>query len=439
MQRIYVLLILISLSVLLTCCSAFNKGEDTVVVVATPQTSPVPHTASPDDSPTPAESASHPPTAQPPATPTSLPQAVDPSQLNIDIELVADGFDQPLYATGAGDGSERLFVVEKPGYVAIVRNGKRESQRYLDISSKVASRASERGLLSIAFHPDYTNNGQFFVNYTNLQGHTVIARYRVSSSNPDLADPDSEEIILTIEQPASNHNGGLVMFGPDGYLYIGMGDGGAAGDPWGNAQNRTVLLGKLLRIDVDVDVNNAQPYALPPDNPFIDQPDMRPEIWAWGMRNPWRFSFDRNTGDVYIGDVGQNTYEEVHYQPANRSGGENYGWNIMEGAACYPEESDCDSSGLTMPIAVYEHRQGDCSITGGYVYRGKAYPHLNGIYFFADYCSGRLWSLHQDAGTWQSTLLLETGMSISSFGEDDAGELYITDLWNGNLYRLVIR
>ncbi len=438
MQRMYVLLILISLSVLLTCCSAFNKGEDTVVVVATPQATLVPHTATPDDSPTPTESASPPPTAQPSAPPTNPTSTVDPSQLNIDLALVAKGFDQPLYATGAGDGSGRLFVVEKPGYVSIVRNGKREPQRYLDIRSKVASKASERGLLSIAFHPDYTTNGQFFVNYTNLQGHTVIAQYRVSPSNPDLADPDSEEIILTIEQPASNHNGGLVKFGLDGYLYIGMGDGGAAGDPWDNAQNRTVLLGKLLRIDVDSDADSTKPYTLPLDNPFINQPNMRPEIWAWGMRNPWRFSFDRGTGDLYIGDVGQNTYEEVHYQPANSSGGENYGWNVMEGTVCYPEGSACDSSGLTMPIAVYEHAQGDCSITGGYVYRGQAYPQLNGIYFFADYCSGRLWSLHQDVGTWQSTLLLKTGMSISSFGEDDAGELYITDLWNGNLYRLVV-
>ncbi|NJN68758.1 MAG: PQQ-dependent sugar dehydrogenase [Chloroflexaceae bacterium] len=297
-------------------------------------------------------------------------------------------------------------------------------------------------LVTVAFHPAYQNNGQFFVNYTNQEGHTVVARYRVSS-HPDMADAASEEVILTIEQPAANHNGGLVAFGPDGYLYIGMGDGGAAGDPWGNAQNGQTLLGKLLRIDVDGVAANAEqvfPYAIPTDNPFVGRDDMRSEIWALGLRNPWRFSFDRATGDLYIADVGQNAYEELDVQPGGSAGGENYGWNRMEGHACYPESSPCRREGLALPVLVYPHQGGDCSITGGFVYRGSAFPALMGIYFFADYCSGKIWVLRKaSAGEWQSTLVLDTDMSISSFGEDEAGELYLTSLWDGKVYQVTTK
>jgi glucose/arabinose dehydrogenase len=350
------------------------------------------------------------------------------------LQPVEGTFQLPLYVTYAGDGSGRIFVVEKEGTVSIVRQNRRQSSFFLDIRDRVGASASEQGLLSIAFHPDYAENGQFFVNYTDTNGDTVVARYHVSS-NPDVADAASEEVILTIEQPAANHNGGLVLFGPDGYLYIGMGDGGAAGDPWGNAQDRSVLLGNMLRLDVD----QGSPYAIPPDNPFVDQANMRPEIWAWGLRNPWRFSFDRATNDLYIGDVGQNMYEEVHYQPASSDGGENYGWNRMEGAACYPEDGSCETQGLEMPVAVYSHQDGHCSITGGYVYRGIASPELQGVYFFADYCSGYLWALRQVNGNWNSRLVQQTGMSISSFGEDESGELYLTDMWEGKVYRLSSR
>jgi glucose/arabinose dehydrogenase len=322
-------------------------------------------------------------------------------------------------------------VVEKAGRVIILQDGTPLDQPFLDIRSRVGSDASERGLLSIAFHPNYASNGQFFLNYTNLEGDTVIARYQVTD-DANVADPNSESILLVINQPAANHNGGHILFGPDGYLYIGMGDGGQAGDPWGNAQNRNVLLGKILRIDVD----GEPPYAIPPDNPFVGQEEAQPEIWAWGVRNPWRMTFDRATGDFYIADVGQNMYEEVHLQPASSRGGENYGWDIMEGAECFPETETCDKAGLEMPIVVYSHRAGNCSITGGYVYRGPQFPVMHGIYFYADYCSGMLWALNQRAGDWQNRLMLETGMSISSFGEDEQGELYVTDLWGGGVYQV---
>jgi glucose/arabinose dehydrogenase len=352
------------------------------------------------------------------------------------LEPLDSTFDQPLHLTHAGDGSGRLFVVEKIGIIQVVQEGQKRPDPFLDIRSKVNAQASERGLLSVAFHPAYETNGQFFVNYTNQDGHTVVARYHVSS-DPNVADPASEEVILTIEQPAANHNGGQVAFGPDGYLYIGMGDGGAAGDPWGNAQNGAALLGKLLRIDVDSGSDSSVLYGIPPDNPFLQRSDVRPEIWALGLRNPWRFSFDRVTGDLYIADVGQNQYEELNFQPARSKGGENYGWNRMEGNACYPEGEPCQQEELEMPVLVYSHQGSNCSITGGFVYRGSAFPAFQGIYFFADYCSGKVWTLCKTLGGWQSALMLDTGMSISSFGEDEAGELYLTTLWEGKVYQVM--
>ncbi len=367
----------------------------------------------------------------------ATPQAVVPvdlRELTIDLKLIADGFTQPLYVTGARDGSGRLFVVEQPGTIWIVRNGQRLEKPFLDIVDQVGSQSNEQGLLSIAFSPDYARDGQFFVNYTDREGNTVVARYEVAD-DPDQADVNSARTILTIEQPAANHNGGLLKFGPDGYLYIGTGDGGRGGDPWDNAQNRDVLLGKLLRIDV-MNVAGNQPYAIPADNPFIGEPDMRPEIWAWGLRNPWRFAFDRATDDLYIADVGQNQYEEVHFQPGDSVGGENYGWNIMEGATCY-NTSACDQTGLEQPIIVYSHTLG-CSITGGYVYRGRQFPQLEGIYFYGDYCSGRIWGLRQTDQQWDNAELLQADLMLTSFGEDDAGEVYLTDR-NGGVYQLVVR
>jgi glucose/arabinose dehydrogenase len=259
----------------------------------------------------------------------------------------------------------------------------------------------------------------------------VIERYTVSPDDPDRADAQSGRVILTIAQPEPNHNGGLIKFGPDGYLYVGMGDGGGAGDRHGsigNGQDLNSLLGKILRIDV----TNQDTYTNPPDNPFGN------EIWSYGWRNPWRFSFDRATGDLYLADVGQNAYEEVHFQPASSAGGENYGWRIMEGTHCFDPRQGCDQSGLVQPIAEYSHAEGGCSITGGYVYRGQQFPAMQGAYFFGDYCSGIIWSLQRDGDQWQMTKRLESGVQISSFGEDVNGELYVID-HGGAIYQLVAR
>ncbi|MFQ3662399.1 MAG: PQQ-dependent sugar dehydrogenase [Chloroflexaceae bacterium] len=379
--------------------------------------------------------------ARPPATavataplPASSAPTSDLERLSFRLVPVVQGLRRPTHVTSAGDGSGRLFVVEQAGQVRIVRNGRLLPQPFLDIASLVGSRGNEQGLLSIAFHPRFADNGAFFVNYTSRDGATVVARYRVAATNPDQADPRSAAVLLTIEQPAANHNGGLVKFGPDGYLYIGTGDGGAAGDPWNNGQRLDTLLGKLLRIDVD----GAAPYAIPPDNPMLKRAGARPEIWAYGLRNPWRFSFDRSTGDLFIADVGQNAWEEVHFQPGGSSGGANYGWKIMEGQECF-RASTCDQSGLELPIAVYGHASpaGGCSITGGYVYRGAAFPQLVGVYLYADYCSGNLWGLRAGPTGWTGGLLDVLKIRPSSFGEDEAGELYLTD-HGGGLYRLVV-
>ncbi|MCH7760560.1 PQQ-dependent sugar dehydrogenase [candidate division TA06 bacterium] len=349
----------------------------------------------------------------------------------IKLDLVASGFQLPTYLTHAGDGSGRIFVVEKPGQIKIIKEGEVLSNPFLDIASQVRSRESERGLLSVAFHPNYRENGRFFVNYSNLEGNTVIAEYMIGD-HPDQANTKSERIFLTIKQPASNHNGGGLEFGPDGYLYIGMGDGGAAADPWGNAQNTETFLGKMLRIDVDGD----DPYGIPEVNPFIGMEGYRPEIWAYGLRNPWRYSFDAETGDLYIADVGQYKWEEIHVQPAKSPGGENYGWDILEGFNAFelPEGYDLDQ--LTMPVLEYDHDLG-CSITGGYVYRGKKYPSSTGTYFFSDFCAGTIWGLKKNSkGEWEWAEFLDTQLAVSSFGVDEEGEIYVLDYNEGTVYQL---
>ena len=348
----------------------------------------------------------------------------------IALSRVAGGFEQPLLITHAGDGSGRLFVVERGGLIRILRDGVIESRPFLDLSAQVRTLGSEQGLLGLAFPPDYASRGQFYVNYTGTSGvgDTVVARYR-TGADADVADLASAQLLLRQAQPFPNHNGGHLAFGPDGHLYIGLGDGGAAGDPFGNAQKPATLLGKLLRIDVEAGV---APYAIPADNPFAN------EIWASGLRNPWRFSFDRDTGDLYIADVGQNAYEEVNFQPAASPGGQNYGWNVMEGMHCYKGE-DCEQAGLTAPVAEYAHGAGDCSITGGHVYRGARHPALRGVYLYGDFCSGRLWGLRRGAAGWESSLLLESGLNISSFGEDESGELYLADYGRGEVYRIESR
>ena len=376
--------------------------------------------------------------ATPTSTPTRLPSTPSPipqrPPFTLSVEPLQSGFQRPVYLTHAGDGSGRLFVVEQAGRIYAI-TAKSPAALFLDITALVDSSANERGLLSVAFHPDYKSNGFLFVNYTRKpDGATVIARYRVSS-DPNVADPSSATVILTIPQPEANHNGGLAQFGPDGYLYIGMGDGGGAGDrhgTMGNGQELASLLGKLLRIDV-----NSSPYAIPASNPFKDRAGARPEIWAFGLRNPWRWSFDRRTGDLYVADVGQDKYEEIDLQPASSRGAENYGWRLMEGKHCFNPSSGCEQTGLTMPVAEYDHSKG-CSVTGGYVYRGARYPWLDGLYFFADYCSGIVWSLDRNpSGAWEMAERARVSFQPSSFGQDQAGELYLVGLNDGTVYHLV--
>ena len=369
------------------------------------------------------------PTAVPP-TPTDTP-IPETAVTHITPSLIAGGFVKPVYLTHAGD--ERVFIVEQDGAIRIIQDGAVLPQPFLDIDPIVGSEASEQGLLSLAFHPKYGENGRFFVYYTDNNGDTVIARYQVSPDDPNQADPDSALALFTLPQPYSNHNGGQLKFGPDGYLYVGLGDGGSANDPLLAGQDLSVLLGKLLRLDVDF---AATSYAIPASNPFTNDDARRNEIWSYGLRNPWRFSFDRLTGDLYIADVGQNLWEEIHFQPANSAGGENYGWNIMEGNHCFQTET-CDQTGLELPIFDYPHGDGSCSITGGYVYRGQQFPELYGNYFFADYCSGIFWSLFPEAdGSWTVNQLLDSPHFVASFGEDVNGELYFLSYGEGAVYQI---
>lgn len=352
-----------------------------------------------------------------------------PTEDTFDLVLVADDFSRPLYVTGAGDDSRRLFVVEQYGAIRIIQDGQVLDEPFLDIAPRITTEGNEQGLLGLVFHPNYEENGYFYVNYSdNPSGDTIVARYSVSADDPNVADPNSEFLILHVTQPYPNHNGGPMVFGQDGYLYIGMGDGGSGGDPEGNGQNTFSLLGKILRLDVD----SAEPYGIPADNPFADGADGAPEAWVYGLRNPWRFSFDRETGDLYIGDVGQNAYEEVSFLAAGESGA-NFGWNLLEGTHAYsglPAPSD-----VVMPFAEYPHNQGS-SVTGGFVYRGNLIPALQGVYLYADFSSGRMWYAYRDeSGEWVNDILIaSTNESISSFGEDDDGELYFTS-FNGGVWR----
>jgi glucose/arabinose dehydrogenase len=354
------------------------------------------------------------------------PTATQPAALQW-VQVVG-GLLRPVGLVDAGGG--RLLVLEQRGTIRVIQDGALLSTPFLDITNQVGSRGNEQGLLGIALHPDFKSNGYFFVNYTDLNGNTVIARFTVSS-NHDQADPNSEKILLHVQQPFPNHNGGSMMFGPDGYLYMGLGDGGSERDPLLIGQKLSTLLGKLLRIDVD----HGDPYAIPADNPFAKGGGL-PEIWAYGLRNPWRFSFDQATGDLYIGDVGQDLYEEIDYLPAGTPGGTNFGWSYREGFHPY---QGTPPSGLKLvdPIWEYSHAEGGCAVTGGFVYRGNAVPSLDGVYLFGDYCSGKVWGLQKDAsGSWQNRMLFQTGLNISSFGEDQAGNLYLLDLRGGGVYEL---
>lgn len=343
---------------------------------------------------------------------------------------VASGLSSPLALAHAGDGSGRLFIVEQLGRIRILQNGSLLPAAFLDIDNQVGC-CGERGLLGLAFHPQYGQNGFFYVNYTNNQFNTVIARFQVSA-NANVADPGSEQILLAVTQPFANHNGGHLAFGPDGYLYIGLGDGGSGGDPQNLAQNPQSLLGKMLRIDVD----NGAPYAIPADNPFADDDFTLDEIWVLGLRNPFRYSFDRITGDLFIADVGQDALEEVHLQLANSPAGVNFGWRRMEGSQCFNPSSNCNDGSLTLPVFEYGHSLGRCSITGGYRYRGSLNNSLYGFYIYGDHCSGEIFGavFDRDSG-WSQSVLFDTAFDISSFGEDEAGELYVLDL-SGTVYQL---
>jgi len=356
-----------------------------------------------------------------------------PESSSIQLTPVVSGLNRPLYVTNAGDGSNRLFVLEQSGNIWVIEEGEQLEQPFLNVSdlispSAIGSGYSEQGLLGIAFHPDYENNGFFFINYTDQSGDTVVARYSVSLSNPNIADANSAETIFQISQPFGNHNGGHMEFGPDGYLYISLGDGGSANDPLGAGQNPQLLLGSILRLDIDGDL----PYSIPEDNPFVGDDAGADEVWAYGLRNVWRFSFDADTGDMYLADVGQNQWEEVNFQPADSTGGENYGWNVWEATHSFAGGT---AEGHVLPFAEYNHSVG-CSVTGGYVYRGDAIPELEAVYLFSDYCSGRVWaSYRDDSMQWNTNEFLQTGMQVSSFGTDEANELYLID-YSGVLYRI---
>lgn len=358
----------------------------------------------------------------------------EPPAPELAVEVVAQGLASPLYLT-APAGDDRLFIVEKPGRIRIVKEGALLPEPFLDIADRVRSQDFEQGLFSVAFHPEYAANGHLYVDYTDLNGNTRVERYTVSGV-PDRAEPASARLVLQVEQPFRNHNGGLVAFGPDGKLYIGMGDGGDAGDPLGSGQDRGTLLGALLRIDVDA--GDPDPFAVPPDNPFVGEPGARGEIWAWGLRNPWRFAFDREAGDLYIADVGQDDVEEVNAAPAD-VGGLNYGWNIMEGSRCFPPGSACDPSGLTLPVLEYANEGGPCSVIGGFVYRGTALPSaVRGHYFYSDFCAGFLRSFRLEDGAAVDRREWQVGDlgRVLSFGEDVAGELYILSQ-DGRVLRIV--
>ncbi|MBW4517029.1 MAG: PQQ-dependent sugar dehydrogenase [Timaviella obliquedivisa GSE-PSE-MK23-08B] len=380
-------------------------------------------------------------------TATSI-QSGDPSSLplplanlpKIKLTPVATGLIEPTFVTNAGDGSDRLFVTEKAGKIQIIENGK--PKVFLDISDRVST-ASEQGLASVAFPLSYSTTRRFYVDYTNKNGDIVISRFQTSATNPNDAIEASEQILLTIPHPgAQNHYGGQLAFDANNYLYISTGDGGGGGDPNGNAQNPQSLLGKILRLDVESP--SANPYAIPSTNPFgaasDPQNNVRDEIWSLGLRNPWRFSIDAPTGNLYTADVGQNRYEEINFQPGS-AGGQNYGWNLLEGNTPYPDDSKVvNKTGLTPPVFVYDRDEGR-SITGGYVYRGNAIAGLQGTYVYGDFVSGKVWGLRQtSAGTWENQLLVDSPYLISTFGQDEKNNLYLTnfssDSDKGVIYRI---
>jgi len=378
-------------------------------------------------------------------------QAEEPS---LSSTLIADGFKKPIFITSHPENSKFLYVVEQAGKIIIINNGKKLDEPFLDITDRVVRPGrpgDERGLLGFAFHPDYAKNKKFYVNYINDDGFTIVSEFSAQSNLK--ANSLSERTVFNLKQPYGNHNGGHMQFGPDNYLYISIGDGGKRGDPLNAGQDLNTLFGKIIRIDI-----NKVPYGIPKSNPYYGQKNKRGEIWAWGFRNVWRFSFDRKIGDIYYGDVGQNKWEEINYEPYNSKGGNNYGWRIMEASKCYNPEKNCDEKGLTLPIHEYPNdanymvvlgggsqtNSDGCSVTGGYVYRGSKIKGLNGYYIFGDYCSGNIWTFKviNDKATSLTNRTKEINLGngefttyISSFGEDADGELYIVE-YNGGIYKI---
>lgn len=348
----------------------------------------------------------------------------------VGLTLIATSLGSPTAIVSTPDQSDqRLFVVDRAGLIKIIGDGgKVKSKPFLDIRSKVQA-GGEMGLLGLAFHPSYKTNSQFFVNYTDKDQNTIVARFK-ASTDPNRADAASEEILLKVAQPYRNHNGGDMAFGPDKYLYIALGDGGSGGDPQNRAQNMNVLFGKILRIDV----SKEKGYSIPTDNPFVKEPNAKPEIWSYGLRNPWRFSFDKETGDMWIGDVGQGKVEEVNFEKAGSPGGVNYGWRCYEGAPPYNPLGCKEKSQYTFPVLEYTHEERRCSVTGGFVYRGSLYKSLAGKYFYGDYCTGEVFMAEQKDGEWQSSLAIDTPYKISTFGQSSSGELYLADLETGSVY-----
>ena len=391
-----------------------------------------------DGRPVPTISGPPSPPATPAATATPTPTPGPPAEA-VTLEVALEGLSQPIGIENARDGSDALYIVEQAGTVRRLSRAEPSSPRwvldaepFLDLTDRIRS-GGEQGLLGLAFHPGYRDNRRLFVHYTDLAGDSVVAEY---AATPDgtAADPGAERVLLHVEDPAPNHNGGMLAFGPDGYLYIALGDGGGGGDPFGHGQDPATLLGSILRIDVDVPADAEPPYGIPPDNPFVSGGGA-PEVWSYGLRNPWRFSFDRSTGDLYIGDVGQAAWEEIDRHAAGDRGGENYGWNVMEGSHCFATP-ECSTEGLTLPLAEYARTDGNCSVVGGYVYRGARFPALVGTYLFGDYCSGMIWGLSVDRGETVPRLLFDAEQLISAFGEDESGEVYLVDLRTGTLYAI---
>ncbi|HEX8993154.1 MAG TPA: PQQ-dependent sugar dehydrogenase [Anaerolineales bacterium] len=400
---------------------------------ATPAAFPLPPTVSGTATPPSSNSTRTTPGVGIPSSPISKTSSASafPSPDAYQWVPVASGLSEPTDIQCPDDGSGRMFVLEQAGRIRIIQNGQVLSTPFLDISSKVASMGSEQGLLGLAFHPKFRQNPYVYVNYTDANGSVIIARF---TANGNQADPSSEKILVRIDKPFANHNGGAAAFGPDGYLYLGIGDGGSEGDPLGNGQNTNVLLGKILRIDVD----HGDLFSIPADNPFAHGGG-QPEIWAYGLRNPWRIAFDRPTGDLYIADVGQDLWEEVDFVPAGSPGGANFGWNYREGMHPYSHANPPVGLKLIDPVAEYSHAEGGCAIVGGYVYRGRM-PEWQGIYLYGDFCSGLIWGLTRSGGsganaTWSSELLFHTRAHITTFGEDQSGEVYFADR-GGTIYEL---